>query len=101
MIKCYIRKIQHHKFKNVKIELCPTKIVIQFQNESFSILDNEIVSCKVSGKNIHMEILGPNQNLKIIITPYKTNNIKIIEEHINKYFKKNNAMTTNPIFLNV
>ena len=99
MIKCYIRKIQHHTFKNVKIEMCPTKIVIQFQDKAFSILDNEIVSYKVSGKNIHMEILGPKKNLNIIVTPYKKNNINIIEQHINKYFKKNIVMTTNPIFL--
>ena len=100
MIKCDVRKFQcPHKFKNVTLELSPTKIVVHFSDQAFSILDNEIVSYKMSGKNIHLELLGPKKNLKIIVTPYKIQNIHIIEDHILKYFKKDLIMTTNPMFL--
>ena len=100
MIKCNVRKLhQYNRFKNVTLELSPTKIVLYFSDQTFSILNHEVVSYKILGKNIYIELLGPKNNLNIVVTPYKKDQIHIIEHHIAKYFQENIKMTTNPLFL--
>ena len=99
MIKCYIRKIQQPNcFKNVKLILSPTKLDICFSDQSFSIVKTDILCYNITGKNIHLELVGERKNLNIVITPYKKRFVDIIEQHIKKYFADNIVMVINPLF---
>ena len=98
MIKCYIRKIQQpNRFKNVKLILSPTKLDICFTDQCFSIVKKDILSYNITGKNIHLELVGERKNLNIVITPYKKSFVTTIDQHIKKYFSDNIDMVVNPL----
>ena len=100
MIKVTLYKLNTKNcFEGVRLELCTRKILVHFDDQTFSICHNEIINYIQKNNMVHLEIRNVKHNLNIVIQPYKTQHANIICTYLDKYYKKKINFTTNPMFL--